>query len=62
MESGKRGGKKVETFSRKIRFRVMKEANTGPERSGHAGNMVSGIMITVGSVRMNRAADRKIVK
>ena len=53
---------KAETFSRKIRFRVMEEADAGPKRSGHSGNTVSGITIKAGSVRMNRAADRKIVK
>jgi hypothetical protein len=53
---------KAKTFSRKNRFRVIKEADAGPEGWGHAGNTVSGITITAGSVRMNRAADRKIVK
>jgi len=40
----------------------MEEADVGPERSGHSVNTVSGIAITAGSIRMNRAADRKIVK
>jgi hypothetical protein len=52
----------VETLSRKIRFRVTEEADADPERSGHAGKTVSRITITAGSVRVNRAADRKIVK
>ena len=62
MESGKRDGKKVETFSRKIRFRDMEEAGADPERSDHAGNTVSGITITAGSVGMSRSADQQIVK
>ena len=62
MESGKRDGNKSENVFPKNSIPSHEGSGCGSGTVGHAGNTVSGITITAGSILMNRAADRKIVK